>query len=243
MCDNDGRVTGIKAASHPVLSSPATLTYDLPKINVPPGQKGATMAFDQEKMVSLMREILQENYLTLAVKAYSLEEDLSRGECLMRFQLAQREENPVEVEGQGVGTIDALFNGLRQHLAHDYPSLSSIAFSQFAIQGLLNSADARESSKAWAEATVGIINSEGREFVFQARQPSVSRAGIEATVKAAEYFVNSERTYVRLHEILEHYRSEGRTDLVEKYTDLMTQVVQNTSYSEVVERIRAQLKG
>ncbi|RAL22148.1 hypothetical protein DL240_09845 [Lujinxingia litoralis] len=201
------------------------------------------MALDQDKMVSLMREILQEDYLTLAIKAYSLEERLDQDECQIRFQLEEPGGKLAQVEGRGVGTIDALFRGLRQHLAHDYPSLSSIAFSQFAIQGLFNSEDGQESSRAWAEATVGIVNSQGREFVFQTRQPSVSRAGIEATVKAAEYFVNSERTYVRLHEILEHYRKEGRTDLVEKYTDLMTQVVQNTSYSEVVERIRAQLKG
>ncbi len=44
---------------------------------------------------------------------------------------------------------------------------------------------------------------------------------------------------MRLHEILEHYRSEGRTDLVDKYTELMSRVVENTSYSEVVERIKA----
>ena len=90
---------------------------------------------------------------------------------------------------------------------------------------------------------MGIVNSEEREFVFQTKQPSVSRAGIQATVDATEYFVNSERTYVRLHEILQHYRKEGRTDLVEKYTDLMSQVVQNTSYSKVVERIRESMKA
>ena len=46
------------------------------------------------------------------------------------------------------------------------------------------------------------------------------------------------RKFNRLHEILQHYRSEGRTDLVDKYTELMSRVVGNTSYSEVVERIK-----
>ena len=92
--------------------------------------------------------------------------------------------------------------------------------------------------RATAEATVGIVNSEGVEFIFKSTAPSVSRAGIQATVNAVVYFVNSEKTFVRLHEILEHYRSEGRMDLVDKYTDLMSRVVSNTSYSEVVEKIK-----
>ncbi len=198
------------------------------------------MALNQKKMRSLMEEILQDDYMELEVETYRLEESFVEGQCRIHCQMkALNDEGPVEVSAQGVGTIDALFAALKAYLAEDYPSLRSIEFSQFGIQGLISNEDGVASAKSEAEATVGIINSEGREFVFEARVPSVSQAGILATVEAVEYFVNSERTYVRLHEILEHYRSEGRTDLVEKYTDLMSQVVQNTSYSEVVEQIRA----
>lgn len=200
------------------------------------------MALNQQKMLSLMEEILQDDYVQLDVERYTLEEKFDEGKCRIICQMSDGEEADVEVTGEGVGTIDALFAALRSHLAADYPSLKSIRFSQFSIRGLMSSDDDAASTKAEAEATVGITNSEGREFVFQSKVPSVSRAGILATVQATQYFVNSERTYVRLHEILEHYRSEGRTDLVEKYTDLMSQVVQNTSYSEVVEQIREAMK-
>ena len=196
------------------------------------------MALNQEKMRSLMEEILQDDYVQLEVESYSIEERFDEETCRISCRMHSVDGELVEVNDIGVGTIDALFSALRGHLAEDYPSLKSIRFSQFSIHGLTSSEDDEHSTKAVAEATVGIVNSEGREFVFKAKVPSVSRAGIEATVRAVEYFVNSERTYVRLHEILKHYRDEGRTDLVEKYTDLMSQVVQNTSYSEVVEQIR-----
>ena len=196
------------------------------------------MALDQEKMRSLMKEILQEDFIELEVDGYTLEEDFGEENCRIHCRMKSLDGEQIEVSGEGVGTIDALFAALRSQLAEDYPSLKSISFSEFTIRGLLSSDGDEQSTKAEAEATVGIVNSEGREFVFQSKEPSVSRAGVRATVEAAEYFVNSECTYVRLHEILEHYRSEGRTDLVEKYTDLMSQVVQNTSYSEVVENIR-----
>ena len=197
----------------------------------------------QKKMISLMKEILQEEYLHLTVNAYTLREDLNAGTVDIECGLSDQAGTNFEVAGDGVGVIDALFSGLKQRMADDYPSLNSIRFSEFSIQGLISSDDSPDAAtKAEAVAKVGILNSENKEFEFEAKAPSVSRAGIQATICAAEYFVNSERTYVKLHEILEHYRSEGRTDLVEKYTDLMSKVVENTSYSEVVEQIRKQMK-
>lgn len=196
----------------------------------------------QNKMKSLMKEILQDDYVNLRVDSYVLRENLAEEASEISCKIVDEGHEPMTVEGHGVGIIDALFNGLKTRLADDYPSLESIRFSEFSIQGLISSDDGPEvATEAEAVATVGIRNSEGKEFIFESRAPSVSRAGLQATAQAAEYFINSERTYVRLHEILQHYKEQGRTDLVEKYTDLMTQVVQNTSYSEVVEQIRKKL--
>jgi len=198
----------------------------------------------QRQMIAKMKEILQDDYLQLTVEGYTLHENLDDQACHISCTLRDADGGPLTVEGRGVGAIDAFFAGVRDRLADDYPSLRSIGFSEFKIEGLLESdVGPDQTLKAEAEATVGILNSKGKEFVFQATAPSVSRAGLEATLQGAEYFVNSERTYVRLHEILEHYREEGRTDLVDKYTDLMSQVVENTSYSEVVERIKTKVDG
>lgn len=197
----------------------------------------------QQEMIGKMKEVLQDDYLELEVSRYRLTEDLEEDSSQISCTLKDATES-FTVEGRGVGAIDAFFAALRDHLADDYPSLKSIRFSEFKIEGLMSSdVGPDQTTKAEAQATVGIHNSEGKEFVFTSTTPSVSRAGMEATLKAAEYFVNSERTYVRLHEILEHYRSEGRTDLVEKYTDLMSEVVENTSYSEVVEQVKNEVNG
>ena len=192
----------------------------------------------QSRMISLMKEILQDDFVHMEVKSYHVTESLDEDTCRISCHLVHEDGTDLTVEGQGVGTIDAFFNGLKMRLSDEYPSLKSILFSQFNIRGLISSEDGASGSQAQAEATVGIRNSEDQEFIFQATAPSVSRAGLQATVEAAAYFVNSEKTFVRLHEILQHYRDEGRTDLVEKYTDMMAKVVENTSYSEVVERIK-----
>jgi hypothetical protein len=195
------------------------------------------MSEKQERMQQKMREILQDDYLTLKIEAYTMREELEAGTCRISCEL-RRGKDRIVAEGEGVGMVDALFGAMRTWLAEDYPSLKSIEFSQFTIRGLLSSDDRKLNTKAQAEATVGITNSSGREFIFTATAPSMSHAGVRATVAGIEYFVNSERTFVRLHEILEHYRKENRADLVQKYMGLMSEVVENTSYSEVVERIR-----
>ena len=200
------------------------------------------MRQNQEEMLTKMREILQEDYLHLSVKTYTVTEDLEGGSCRLSCEMRQEgNEETMIVEGEGVGTIDALFNAMRTRLATDYPSLQSIQFSQFEIKGLMESDEqGGPGTSAQAEATVGIFNSEGREFIFKATAPSISHAGIQATILATEYFVNSEKTFLKIHDILQHYRKENRTDLVQKYTALMSEVVENTSYSEVVERVRKQ---
>lgn len=193
----------------------------------------------QKEMIQKMREILQDDYLEWEIERYTLEEDLSDEVCRIYCNVVDQTGGEFSVEGEGVGTIDALFDALQNEFAEDYPSLKSVRFSKFDIRGLFSSKDKREmTTEAEAEATVGLLNSEGKEFIFKRKGPSVSRAGIEATIEAAEYFVNSERTYVKLHDIIEHYDEEGRTDLVEKYTEVMSQVVETTSYSEVLEEIK-----
>jgi hypothetical protein len=194
----------------------------------------------QERMQHKMREILQEGYLCLKIDAYTLREQLEQGHCRISCELWRGDQREV-IEGEGVGMVDALFDALSVWLAEDYPSLKSLSFSQFSVQGLLSHVERSQSHKAEAVATIGIVNSDDREFIFTARSPSISHAAVLATVAGVEYFVNSERTFLKLHEILDHYRRENRAELVQKYTSLLSEFVENTSYSEVVERLKKQL--
>jgi len=192
----------------------------------------------QERMIALMREILQDDYLEITVKSYQTMESLDENICRVSCNLINGTGEEFSVEGEGVGTIDAFFNAIKGRYAQKYSSLNSIKFSQFDIRGIISGEDTGRGTQAEAEATLGILNSEGQEFFFKAKSPSISRAGVLVTVEAAAYFVNSEKTYVKLHEIIQHYRNSGRMDLVDKYTEIMSRVVENTSYSEVVESLK-----
>ncbi len=188
-----------------------------------------------------MREALGDDFRTLDVRRYALEEDFGDGHCTIRCEAVENPgERAFEVHGKGVGMLDAFFSALRERYQGEFPSLASIRFSSFSVRGLMGDAHAQHATDAQAEATVGVSNSSGREFHFTTLSPSVSHSSIEAVLAAVEYFVNSEQAYVRIYKALQHHRTSGRPEMVAHYTELLAEMVRNTSYSSAVERLQQQ---
>ena len=60
-------------------------------------------------------------------------------------------------------------------------------------------------------------------------------------IAAIEYFVNAERAFLTLHNARRDAASRGREDLVARYTAEMAEVVEATSYADVIANIRKEL--
>lgn len=195
----------------------------------------------QQDALAHMREVLHESYRQLTVTNYRLEEDVSAGEATILSRIhVQPSDRTIGIEGVGNGLIDAFFVATRDRFASEYPSLKNIRFTTFKARGLLQEATGT-ASDADAEVHLGITNSYGREFSFLSRTTSLSRASIEAVLAAVQYFVNAEMAYITTWKALQHYRESGRNDLESKYTELLAELVKNTSYSSVIEEIRGDI--
>lgn len=197
------------------------------------------LGHQQEEALSRMREVLQEDLISLSVAGVRIDEDFEKNRCAVVCTVVETPAGTsMGVESDGVGLIDAFFNGLRLRYETQWPSLNTIRFTGFQVTGLMADSSSNAASDAKADATVTVTNSYGHVFEFGAITTSVAHSSIESVLAAVEYFVNSEKAYVRMYRALSHYRKEGRTDLVAKYTDLLSNMVRNTSYSEVIEQIR-----
>jgi hypothetical protein len=191
----------------------------------------------QEQILGLMKEILKEGYLHLQVLSYDVHEDFVTGKSRIACQVKDEQTGEVQtIEGKGAGSLDAFFQGLKERWAREFPSLRSIRFSRFELRGDMERSRDEARTDAEAEVVLGIANSYGKEFEFRHRSQSILRSGIEATLDGVEYFVNSERAFLAVHAALQEARKKNRSDLVEKYTGMLTMLVENTSYSEVIER-------
>jgi len=194
-------------------------------------------------MLALMKEVLQDDFLELEVLGYDLHEDFERGQTNIACKIRDMHTGDVSViEGRGVGIIDAFFHGLLDRMSRDYPSLETISIDKFSVSAKLGSAREQSRADAVCEVVIGIRNDKGNHFEFENESRSVTRAGINSTLLAAEYFVNSERAFVHAYRSLKSSKEQNRQDLVNRYTDLLAQLVRNTSYSEVIEQIREELE-
>lgn len=189
-----------------------------------------------------IREILGDQYMQLKVGRFEYSEDLETAETRVRCDL--RHKGPDEgmtIVGQGVGLLDALFNAVKEKLGRAYPSLNSLQIEAFSVRGKMETGRSASGADALANAVLEVRNSEGRCQAFEAENRSVAAATVQATLTACEFFVNSERAFKRVYKLLEDAKQRRRSDLEESYVAKLSELVKNTSYSEVIEQLRKKI--
>jgi hypothetical protein len=217
----------------------------MPAAEIPPTTELGLDA-EAQRVDQLAREILRENYVHFHLDRLELVEEESAVRVRARLSRPPGATDKSEritklegkdIEGQGVGVVDAFMDGVMQAFAQEYPSLKTIAVSDFKMESGFDDAQGRRSD-ALAVATLRVRNSEGVEFEFVRKTPSVTRSAVRAALDALTFFINSERAYVQLQLALKDAKDRRRSDLVDKYRSQMSVLVNATSYSEVIEELR-----
>ena len=186
----------------------------------------------------LIRRVLGANFFELKLHRLAIE-DLDGGSSV---KLAVLEgDQTLEVEGQGVGLVDALYAGLLARYAREYQSLKTIQLTGFHVAADIETKKAQAGVDAVARVTLDVTNSEGRQFSFSDASRSVTASTARAVLAMIQYFVNAERAFLTLHHARRDALARGREDLVSRYTAEMSAVVESTSYAEVIANIRKEL--
>lgn len=182
--------------------------------------------------------MLGANYFELKLVRHAVEE----GDHTTSAKVTVSEgEQHVDVEGKGVGVVDAIYNGLLDRYAREYQSLKTIQLIGFNVGADLGTKKAQAGVDAVGRVTIEVANSEGRRFTFSDTSRSVTISITRAVLAVVCYFVNAERAFVTLHNARRDALARGREDLVSRYTAEMSAVVESTSYAEVIENIRKEL--
>ena len=187
----------------------------------------------------LIRRVLGTNFLQLNLAKLQIEEDPGTGATVK--VIVNEGDQPVEVEGKGVGVVDALYSGLLGRYAREYQSLKSIELASFSVAADVETKKAQAGVDAVGRVTLDVRNSEGRHFTFSHASRSVTQSTACAVLAAVQYFVNAERAFLTLYNARRDALARGREDLVARYTAEMAEVVAATSYAEVIANIRKEL--
>jgi hypothetical protein len=190
--------------------------------------------------LGLIRKVLGSSYLELALSRLQVDETPDASTQIRVTVLEQGK--PIEVEGKGVGVVDALFAGLLERYAREYQSLRSIELTAFRVSSVPDTKHVTNGADAVATATIDVLNSEGHRFIFSDSSRSIAASSARAVLEVVQYFVNAERAFVTLYNARKDALARGRDDLVARYTAEMAEVVESTSYAEVIDAIRREMK-
>ena len=187
----------------------------------------------------LIRRVLGTNELQLSLAKQLIDEDPNSGAHVK--VIVTEGDQPVEVEGKGVGVVDALYSGLLGRYAREYQSLKTIELASFSVAADVGTKQAQAGVDAVGRVTLDGRNSEGRHFTFSHASRAVMTSSACAVLACVQYFVNAERAFLTLHNARRDALSRGREDLVARYTAEMAEVVEATSYADVIANIRKEL--
>ena len=186
----------------------------------------------------LIRRVLGANFLELKLHRLAVEE--IDGGSSVKLELLEGDQG-VELEGRGVGLVDAIHAALLDRYAREYQSLKTIQIVGFQVAADMQSKKAQAGVDAVGRVTLDVTNSEGRHFTFTDASRSVTTSTAKTVLACVQYFVNAERAFLTLHNARRDAITRGREDLVARYTAEMAEVVESTSFAEVIENIRKEM--
>jgi hypothetical protein len=186
--------------------------------------------------LELIKKVLGKDYLELQLKHLAVEEEPGVP-TKVRVTVVDGGA-PIEISGEGVGVLDALYAGMLARFALEYQSLKSITLAGFTVDADVETKKAKAGVDAVGKVTIDVTNSEGRRFTFSDSSRSVTGSVARAVLAVVQYFVNAERAFITLHKARKDALDRGRPDLVARFTAELAEVVESTSYAEVIEQIK-----
>jgi hypothetical protein len=187
----------------------------------------------------LIRKVLGANFLQLGLVKLTVDEDAGTS-TTVKAKISEGD-TTIEVEGKGVGVVDALYSGVIDRYGREYQSLKTIQIVGFHLTADMESKKAQAGVDAVGKVTLDVTNSEGRHFTFHDTSRSITTSSARAVLQCVQYFLNAERAFLTLYNARRDAMARGREDLVARYTAELAEVVESTSYAEVIANIRKEL--
>jgi hypothetical protein len=183
---------------------------------------------------SLIKRVLGNSWLELKIERLVVEETVDDGSTAKLVVLEGDARH--EVEGKGVGMVDAMYAAMMDRYAREYQSLTKVRLVAFHVTADVGTKKAQAGVDAVGKVTLEVANSEGKHFSFSDASRSVTASTGRVVLAMVSYFVNAERAFVMLHNARKDAAERGREDLVARYTAEMAEVVESTSYVDVIKK-------
>jgi len=193
----------------------------------------------QRQCEQIVRNRLQDEYVNLRIKDFTLIEDLHKNNSNISFVLeGHKGAAAIEIKSTGQGIADAMFNSIVGVLSEEYFSLKQIHFSGFKMKVKFSESKNRTRTDAPVEIILTLATSLSYKTSFRHKSRSMVSCTVATVKKAIEYFVNAELAVIELHRLIRDAERRNRTGLINTYINDLGELLKILSYEETIENIK-----
>lgn len=189
-----------------------------------------------EQVSNLTHEILGDARVVIQIVSLKFAEAFETTFASLNARLVEIAHGKVKkkiIHGEGVGLVDACFDAMIKSYEQDFCSLDTISIVDFTVNAHLEHGSKRRSD-ASVTALLRVKNSQDHEYSFECTTSSISHSSVAVVQESIAFFINAELAYTRLHHALKDAHERGRHDLITRYQNQMSVLVNATSYEKLV---------
>jgi len=181
--------------------------------------KKTPQQFRRDNVKKLFEKILKDTQTQLTPVSINIAESVNEDFTKVNLSFMERtNENSKLLDLKSVkarGFVDGLFTGLKDHYLISYPTLEKIRLVDLTVSPIAKRGTSL-GSDAKANVSFRVLVDKHGEAEFESRSRSVVHSSFTAVLKAFEFYINCERTFLRLRSILEDAQVRNRGDIAER---------------------------
>jgi len=182
-----------------------------------------------------LRSFLQEEFYTIRLLTLDCFEDFQNNETITKLSMAANNRSEkIDCAGTGVGVVHSLFLCLKELYAVEFPSLGSINLFSFVVDTRFDTASSFEKTDAKVEVVVEFKNAFEVITPFRSSSSSLLKSAATALVSATQFYINSEKTFLKLRGLIKDAEKRGRPDIKTDLVYKITKIVGVSSYEKLV---------
>jgi len=195
----------------------------------------------QAKCRKIINEVLGDSQLKLFISNFVLKENDEDKKSYISCYLAvpNNKNLSAKIKGDGSGFVDALFNAIIGELSNNFCSLKQFKLDDFSMKVKFKESRRWNKTDAPVEIKLAIENLNKKLLYFTATARSLVVAVISAIRKAIEYLINVELAVIQLYKNIQDATKRDRTDLIQRYTLQLAELVRIVSYEETIAKLKA----
>ncbi len=189
-----------------------------------------------EQVSNLAKEILGDACVFIQVISLKFTENFETAKAMFDARLVEFADGMPKkktIKVVGVGLVEACFDAMIKCYDGEYCSLDTISIVDFTVSAHIGHGSLRKSD-AKVTALLRVKNSQDHEYAFECTTSSISHSSVAAVQESVAFFINAELAYARLHFALKDAQERGRHDLVVRFQNQMSTLVNATSYEKLV---------